>query len=102
VRLSCSTLSCRSEDGSMPHLDAMALDSDPDGCAFLRSVLGPARPAPRSSEFLCAPALPPSSLVAHLGRELRSAYAGLMSEGVPEHLADLVGRFEAATAKNAG
>jgi hypothetical protein len=42
------------------------------------------------------------SVVAHLGRELRSAYAGLMNDGVPEHLADLVGRFEAAMAKNAG
>jgi len=86
----------------MPHLDAKALESDPDGCAFLQSVLSPGRLAPRNSDFLHGPALPRASVVAHLGRELRTAYAGLMSESVPEHLAHLLGRFEAAMAKNAG
>lgn len=83
----------------MPHLNAAALKIDYHGCAFLRSVLSPGRSGPRNPNFLQAPAGPPLSIVAHLGRELRNAYAALVDEGVPEHLADLVEGYEAAMAR---
>ena len=82
----------------MPHLDATALESDPEGCAFLRSVLSPTRSMPRNPQFLRSPALLRSSVAAHLGRELTKVYEGLMHERMPEHLADAVERYEAAVA----
>jgi hypothetical protein len=80
----------------MPHLDATTLETDPDGCAFLRSVLSPGRVEPKDVQLPHRPALQRSSVVAHLGRELRSTYEGLMNEGVPEHLAEAVEKLEAA------
>jgi hypothetical protein len=80
----------------MPQLDAKALEIDPDGCAFLRSILSPT--LPKNPQFARGPSLLRSSVVAHLGRELTNAYEGLLLEGVPNHLADAVERYEAAVA----
>ena len=94
----------------MPHLDAKALEDDAEGCAFLRGVLK--RDAPeaqkppamgdtglspaRYSQFLCQPVFAHRSITAHLGRELRAAYAGLVTPGIPGHLAETVAELEAA------
>ena len=93
----------------MPHLDAKALEDDAEGCAFLRGVLkrdAPAaqqRPAmgdtgfgpARYSQFLRQPVFAQRSITAHLGRELRAVYAGLVTPGIPGHLAETVAKLEA-------
>lgn len=95
----------------MPHLDAKALEDDAEGCAFLRSVLkgdAPAAQQPpaigdtgvgptRYSQFLRQPVFAQRSITAHLGRELRAVYAGLIAPGVPEHLGAAVAKLKAAT-----
>jgi len=87
----------------MPHLDAKALEDDPDGCAFLRSVLKRDMPPvqaevspSRFSQFLRQPVFAQRTIAAHLGRELRAVYATLITPGLPEHLADNVASLEAA------
>ena len=93
----------------MPHLDATALEADAEGCAFLRGVLK--RDAPeaqqpptmgdsgfgpgRYSQFLRQPVFAQRSITAHLGRELRAVYAGLVTPGIPGCLADSVAKLEA-------
>ena len=94
----------------MPHLDAKALEDDAEGCGFLRGVLkrdapqaqqptgmgdtgfGPAR----YSQFLRRPVFAQRSITAHLGRELRAVYAGLVTPGIPGRLAESVAKLEAA------
>ena len=93
----------------MPHLDAKALEDDAEGCTFLRGALK--RDAPeaqqpaamgdtglspaRYSQFLRQPVFAQRSVTAHLGRELRAVYAGLVTPGIPGHLAETVGKLEA-------
>ena len=92
----------------MPHLDAKALGEDAEGCAFLRSVLkgdataaqqppamGSAFCPTRYSQFLRQPVFAQRSIAAHLGRELRAVYAGLVTPGIPGHLAESVTKLEA-------
>ncbi len=82
---------------TMPHLSAKALETDPEGCAFLASVLNGTRSSPAGWKLLTEPARPEANLVTHLGRELRTIYVDLIDAEFPQHLAQLIAKLPPAS-----
>jgi hypothetical protein len=80
----------------MPHLSADTLETDPEGCAFLASVLNGTNGRRPGWTLRHEPARADTKLVIHLGRELRTIYVDLIEAEIPHHLAELAAKIPPA------